>query len=146
MVLVFILKLSPCTFIWVPICQGFGHFKGFLHHFVLTKLASSSIRVKTDWFISQFCERRGMFRQQSLTWDWVTLVAAAGFSHNSAWRGQVGVHIPAVHIGASSFVLNKQHSTNKRWMTVLKLNRHRKQRIFAVCLPEVEFHTQLLRI
>ena len=29
------------------ICQGFGHFlKVFLHHFVLAKLATSSIRVK----------------------------------------------------------------------------------------------------
>ena len=36
---------------WVPsdeypfIYQGFGHFSGFLHHFVLAKLATSSIRV-----------------------------------------------------------------------------------------------------
>ena len=27
-------------------CQGFGHFLDFLHHFVLVKLATSSIRVK----------------------------------------------------------------------------------------------------
>ena len=27
-------------------CQGFSHFSGFLHHFVLAKLATSSIRVK----------------------------------------------------------------------------------------------------
>ena len=27
-------------------CQGFNHFSGFLHHFVLAKLATSSIRVK----------------------------------------------------------------------------------------------------
>ena len=26
-------------------CQGFGHFSGFLHHFVLAELAISSIRV-----------------------------------------------------------------------------------------------------
>ena len=45
--LVFIGKLSPSTFKWVPICQGFGHFTEFLHHFVLAKLATCSIRVKT---------------------------------------------------------------------------------------------------
>ena len=28
-------------------CQGLGHFSGFLHHFVLAKLATSSIRVKS---------------------------------------------------------------------------------------------------
>ena len=28
-------------------CQGFSHFSGILHHFVLAKLANSSIRVKT---------------------------------------------------------------------------------------------------
>ena len=28
------------------ICQGFNHFAGFLHHFVLAKLATSSIRIK----------------------------------------------------------------------------------------------------
>ena len=27
-------------------CQGFSDFTGFLHHFVLAKLATSSIRVK----------------------------------------------------------------------------------------------------
>ena len=43
--LVFIRKLSLSTLIWVPICQGFSHFSGFLHHFVLAKVATSSIRV-----------------------------------------------------------------------------------------------------
>ena len=28
--------------------QGFSHFSGFLHHFILTKLATSSIRVKSQ--------------------------------------------------------------------------------------------------
>ena len=27
-------------------CQGFSHFSGFLHQFILAKLATSSIRVK----------------------------------------------------------------------------------------------------
>ena len=27
-------------------CQGFSHLSGFLHHFVLTKLATSSIRLR----------------------------------------------------------------------------------------------------
>ena len=43
--LVFIGKLSLSTLRWVPICQGFDHFSGFLHLFVLTKLVASSIRV-----------------------------------------------------------------------------------------------------
>ena len=34
------------TLRWVPICQGFANFSGFLYHFVLAKLATSSIRVK----------------------------------------------------------------------------------------------------
>ena len=43
-VLVFIGKLS--TLGGVTMCQGFGHFfKGFLHHFVLAKLATSGTRV-----------------------------------------------------------------------------------------------------
>ena len=32
---------------WVPMCQGFIHSSAFLHHFVMAKLASSSIRVKS---------------------------------------------------------------------------------------------------
>ena len=44
--LVFIGKLSLSTLRWVPMCQGFSHFFGFLHHFVLAKLATSSISVK----------------------------------------------------------------------------------------------------
>ena len=43
--LVFIWKLSLSTVKWVPICQGFGNFQFFLHHFVLAKLTTSSIRV-----------------------------------------------------------------------------------------------------
>ena len=31
-------------------CQGFSHFLGFLHNFVLAKLATCSIRVKTHIF------------------------------------------------------------------------------------------------
>ena len=42
--LVFIGKLSPST-LRVPICQGFSQFTASLHHFVLAKLAISSIRV-----------------------------------------------------------------------------------------------------
>ena len=38
-------KLPLTTFRWVPICQGFSHFKGFLNHFVLAKLATDSKRV-----------------------------------------------------------------------------------------------------
>ena len=45
-VLVFIGKLSRSTVRWVPICHGFSHFSAFCHHFMLTKLASSSKRVK----------------------------------------------------------------------------------------------------
>ena len=37
---------------WVPICQGFNDFSGFLHHFALANLASSSIRIEVD--ISKF--------------------------------------------------------------------------------------------
>ena len=44
--LVFIGKLSPSTLRWVPMCQGFTHFSGLLHHFILAKLATSSIKVK----------------------------------------------------------------------------------------------------
>ena len=45
--LVFIEKLILSTVGWVPMCQGFSNFSGFLHHFVLAKLATSSIRVTT---------------------------------------------------------------------------------------------------
>ena len=49
-------------------CQGFCHFSGFLHHFVLAKLATSSIRVKPptlpgthrtleDFYTNQFPSR-----------------------------------------------------------------------------------------
>ena len=31
-------------------CQGFSHFSGFLHHFVLAEVPTSSIRVKFDHF------------------------------------------------------------------------------------------------
>ena len=38
------LKPVKLVFIpWVPICQGFSHFSGFLQHFILAKLATSSI-------------------------------------------------------------------------------------------------------
>ena len=43
---VFIGKLSLSTLRRVSMCQGFNHFSGFLHGFVLAKAAISSIRVK----------------------------------------------------------------------------------------------------
>ena len=46
-VLVLIRKVLLSTLRWVPMCQGFGDFSCFLLHFVLAKLATSSIRVKT---------------------------------------------------------------------------------------------------
>ena len=49
-ILVFIWKLSLSSLIWVPICQGFSHFSGFLHHFVLAKLASSRRRVNLSFW------------------------------------------------------------------------------------------------
>ena len=46
--LVSIRKLSLSTLRWVPICQSSCHFRSFLHHFVMAKLATSTIRVKTN--------------------------------------------------------------------------------------------------
>ena len=46
--LVLIGKLSLSVLRGVPICQHFSHFSGLLHHFVLAKLASSSIRVRRE--------------------------------------------------------------------------------------------------
>ena len=40
------LERYPWALRWIPMCQSFFHFSGFLHHFVLAKLAISSIRVK----------------------------------------------------------------------------------------------------
>ena len=50
--LVFIGKFTLSTLSWVPICQGFSHFSGFMHPFVLARLATSSIRVNT--YLKQF--------------------------------------------------------------------------------------------
>ena len=44
--LVYIGKLLRSGLRCIPMCQGFGNFSGFLHHFVLAKLATSSISVK----------------------------------------------------------------------------------------------------
>ena len=43
---VFIGKLSLSTLRWIPMCQGFSNFSGFLYHIVLVKLATSSIGIK----------------------------------------------------------------------------------------------------
>ena len=51
--LVFIGYLSLSTLIWVPTCQSFSHLLGFLYHFVLTKLATNSIRLKTPYLYFQ---------------------------------------------------------------------------------------------
>ena len=34
---------------WIPMWQGLSDFTGFFHHFVLAKLATSSVRVKHIW-------------------------------------------------------------------------------------------------
>ena len=37
--LVFIGRLSLSTLKWVPMCQGFSHFSGILHHFVFSQVS-----------------------------------------------------------------------------------------------------------
>ena len=55
--LVFIGKLSLSTIRWVPMCQGISHFSGFLHNFVMAKLATSSLRVKFMFLkILHYCQ------------------------------------------------------------------------------------------
>ena len=48
--MVFIGELLLRALRWIHICQGFSHFSGFLHHFVLAKLATSSIK---GWYGKQ---------------------------------------------------------------------------------------------
>ena len=69
--LVIIGKLSLSSLKWVPICQGFSHFSG-LHHFVLAKLASSSIMVdyRCDYLTCNWClpcSNISMCRSSSVT-------------------------------------------------------------------------------
>ena len=47
--LVLIKKLLPSVLRWVPMFQGFSDFPRFLHHFALAKLATSSLRVNSEW-------------------------------------------------------------------------------------------------
>ena len=44
--LVFIGELSLSTLWWIPIFKGFNHFQFFLHHFLLAKSTTTSIRGK----------------------------------------------------------------------------------------------------
>ena len=50
--LVFIGKLSPSAFRWVPMCHGFSDFSAFCHHFMSTKLETSSNRVNSKIYIA----------------------------------------------------------------------------------------------
>ena len=46
-------------------CQGFSHSVGCLHHFVLAKLTTTSIRVKTDSSSSLFqCINRWVYGEE----------------------------------------------------------------------------------
>ena len=59
-------KPSLSTLRWVPMCQGFSNFSGFLAHFVLTKIASTSIRVKVvNQYVSPVQTRSDNFKQKS---------------------------------------------------------------------------------
>ena len=60
-------------------CKGFSNFSAFLHHFVLAKLGSSSIRVKPYWvlklsvkYISKYYIALGS--KYGWTWIWRTTV------------------------------------------------------------------------
>ena len=45
-ILVFFEKLSPSALRWVPICQGFRDFSGFLHHLCIGQLSHQQHKVK----------------------------------------------------------------------------------------------------
>ena len=47
--LVLIRKFSLSTLRWVPICQGFSNFSGFLPHFLLAKLGLSTKKLKLHY-------------------------------------------------------------------------------------------------
>ena len=61
--LVFIGKLSLSSLRWVPMCQGFSQFPGFLHHSVLAKLATSIIRLKIKHEFKNYLENFFYFNQ-----------------------------------------------------------------------------------
>ena len=88
--LVFIGKLSLSTFRWVPICHGFSHIPAFCHHFMLTKLATSSIRVKTYLMFSPRSASRHCQR-------WADRRAAAGLMED--WRLLLASLVSAVLTG-----------------------------------------------
>ena len=50
---------------WVPIFQGFHYFWGFLHHSVLAKLSTSSIRVKSGPVHYDFASQLTVERSQN---------------------------------------------------------------------------------
>ena len=65
--LVFIRELPLSTLRLVPICLGFSHFSGFLHHFVLAKFSTSSIRVQrvNNWsYTMYFLSRMNEWQEQ----------------------------------------------------------------------------------
>ena len=65
------------TFRRVSMCQSFSHFPGFLHHFVLAKLATSSIRVKMCW---SYFSMLGYFK--NMLWCFDNML---GYFNNMLW-------------------------------------------------------------
>ena len=84
--LVFIRKLSliMSTLRWVPICQSFSHFSGFLHHFVLAKLVTSSIKVK-------FRQLYSLGRKSLLLSDWPWILRCKWIYFTLSWMHGISV-------------------------------------------------------
>ena len=57
--------LLSSTLRFVPVCQGFSHFSAFLHHFVLAKFATTSIRV--DMNTSSYLPKKMVSRNAVIT-------------------------------------------------------------------------------
>ena len=68
-------------------CHDFGHFSGFLHHFVLANLATSSIRVKVKQsgvlctYCSYWCECFPLWRAAPTNTCVKVIAGAVGLTH-----------------------------------------------------------------
>ena len=78
--LVFIGKLVLSTVSDVSMCQSFGHFSGFLHKFVLAKLATTSI-----WVYNPYAGG-GQYKIMQKTFK-ITETLANGYSSEITQRG-----------------------------------------------------------
>ena len=123
--LVFIGKLSLSTLRLVPMClHGFSHFSGCSHHYVLAKLATSSIKVKPRLYHAYWEILRSLFSRELWPVGWNNRLDNTWFNflQNSYLPSRAGSSLFSLALPKVAIATTPNFLDARQFVTTMRLN------------------------